>query len=95
MGVYLPGSVALRDLLLPEGGQAVCPWCGEPIDWETAFVFTLSVHALLLHGDCAAELGNALIADAREALLAAGTGEWSHRAAALVRYRLSQQEQAE
>jgi hypothetical protein len=95
MGVYLPGSPALRDLRQPAGGKAVCPWCGEAIDWEAPFVFTPSVHPILLHIDCAADLGDALIADAREALLAAGTGGWGHRAAALVRYRLTQQEQAE
>jgi len=93
MGVYLPGPQEPRSQLEPDGeGGALCPWCGETIDRATPCVSPPAVQTLLFHVDCAAELGHSLIADAREALLASGDGEWGARAVALVRYRLRRQE---
>lgn len=55
--------------------------------WQT------SDRTLLLHADCAARLGPHLIADAREAALAAHPeAHWRRRAIATVRHRLDVEE---
>ncbi len=93
MGVYLPGSrqPCQQDLPVSDGGL-LCSWCGDPVDLTLPCVAPPSVQPIVLHPGCAAAMGEGLIADAREAMLAGGEREWSARAVALVRYRLTQQE---
>jgi hypothetical protein len=93
MGVYLPGSSpGSEQERRGDEGARLCPWCGELIDPAAPCVSPPAVQRLLFHPSCAAEMGQSLIADAREAMLAGGDHEWSARAVALVRYRLGQEE---
>lgn len=72
---------------------AECAACGDEL--EVPFVYWACAQPLLLHPECAAHLGPHLIADAREATLAAGHGaHWRHRLVRAVRHRLVSEEQA-
>jgi hypothetical protein len=93
MGVYLPQWWESEDPRTTGSGETIaCPWCGEPVDRAAVCVSPPSVLALRFHPQCAAEMGEWLLGDAREAKLAASDREWAARAVALVRYRLDREE---
>ncbi len=56
---------------------STCFYCGRPLD-ESPAVFWCGedgTSGIVLHPDCAVELGQGLICDSREALLAAGEAD--------------------
>ncbi len=57
----------------------MCFYCAQYVDAPA--VYWVGASDLLLHRDCAAELGVHLIADSREAQLAGGESPWAGRAA--------------
>jgi hypothetical protein len=87
-------------VLYPSDSAAWClgeptPWscveCGEPV--TPPCVHWQGVRTLILHAECAASLGPHLIADAREATLAADPEpHWRRRLIAGARHRLVAEE---
>jgi hypothetical protein len=70
-----------------------CLECARPV--IPPFVCWRGTKLLLLHAECAARIGAHLIADAREAQLAADpAAHWRRRAVATVRQRLQAEEVA-
>lgn len=68
-----------------------CATCGDPA-WPPCCFWQGSTQ-LFLHPECAAHLGPSLIADAREATLAADPGRnWRRRLVDAVRHRLMVEE---
>lgn len=68
-----------------------CQECARPVDLPC--VIWQGLQTLLLHPACAARLGPHLIADAREATLAADPGlHWRRRLIAGLRHRLEREE---
>ena len=57
-----------------------CLFCGESVAKVAVFWCGADDTSIVLHGDCAADLGAALIADSREAALASGKPPWNSRA---------------
>jgi len=72
---------------------AKCVECGDEL--ELPFVYWHCAHPLVFHPECAARLGPHLIADAREATLAAARQpHWRRRLLWAVRNRLVGEEKA-
>jgi hypothetical protein len=70
----------------------VCVYCRDSVPPNVVAVMWAGAEHLLLHRECVAELGSHLIADAREAALASGEGNWTRRAARAAGWAMRAQE---
>ena len=70
----------------------LCFYCSETVPPDLAAVNWMGAEHILLHADCAQQLGCNLIMDSRETRLASGEEPWLRRALRAIREALVAQE---